>query len=166
MRAITGLLAVSIITLLSSGNAVAADDDRAEILALMDQAFYAVGSGNPDDMRAIQLAEGTSISFRQHPDGKRGELLMRMTTNEGLLADGVDSDNKYAERWTGDPVVMIRGPIAVVWGEYEFRINGDFSHCGVDSADLVKTDDGWKIANWMWTVEKEGCPTDPSAAAE
>jgi hypothetical protein len=166
MRTVSGALAVSIVIILSVGNAAAEDDDRAEILALMDQAFHAVGSGIPDDMRAIQVAEGTSISFRQHPDGNRGELLMRMTTNEELLADDADSDDKYSERWTGNPVVMIRGPIAVVWGEYEFRINGEFSHCGVDSADLVKTDDGWKIANWMWTVEKEGCPTDPSAAAE
>ena len=166
MRARTSLLAVSIAILLSAGNAVAEDDDRAEILALMDQAFYAVGSDNPDDMRAIQLAEGTSISFRQHPNGNPGELLMRMTTNEGLLADDSGSDDKFVERWTGDPTVMIRGPIAIVWGEYEFWINGNFSHCGVDAADLVKTDGDWKIANWMWTVEKSGCPTDPSAAAE
>jgi hypothetical protein len=30
--------------------------------------------------------------------------------------------------------------------------------------DLVNVDGHWKIANWMWTVEKEGCLTDPSAA--
>ena len=36
----------------------------------MERAFDAVASGNPDDMRAIQLAEGTSISFRPHRDGK------------------------------------------------------------------------------------------------
>lgn len=145
---------------------MAEDGDRAEILAFMDRAFYAVGSGDPDDLRAIQLAEGTSISFRQHPDGDPGELLMRMTTNEALLADDADSDDKLVERWTGDPTVMIRGPIAVVWGEYEFWVNGEFSHCGVDAVDLVKVDGAWKIANWMWTVEREGCPTDPSAAAE
>jgi len=61
---------------------------------------------------------------------------------------------------------MIRGPIAVAWGEYEFLINGTFSHCGVDSIDLVKVDGVWKLANWMWTVEKVGCPTDPSAVTD
>ena len=159
-------LAVSIGALSSAANAVAGDDDLEAILELMDQAFYAVGSGNPDDMRAIQLAEGTSISFRQHPEGASGELLMRMNTNEALLMADTGSDEKFVERWTGDPTVMIRGPIAVVWGEYEFWINGVFSHCGVDAADLVNIDGHWKIANWMWTVEKEGCPTDPSAATE
>jgi hypothetical protein len=80
------------------------------------------------------------------------------------LAD--TAEDKLVERWTGDPTVMIRGPIAVVWGEYEFMINGYFSHCGVDSIDLVKVDGDWKIANWMWTVEKKGCPTGPSAVTE
>ena len=157
-------LALSTLVLMSVGNTVADDGDRAAILALMDKAFYAVGSDDPDDMRAIQLAEGTSISFRQHPDGESGELLMRMSTNEALLAD--TTEDKLVERWTGDPTVMIRGPIAVVWGEYEFMINGYFSHCGVDSIDLVKVDGDWKIANWMWTVERKGCPTDPSAVSE
>jgi hypothetical protein len=54
--------------------------------------------------------------------------------------------------------VLIRGPIAVVWGQYEFLIDGEFSHCGVDAADLVKVDGRWKVANFMWTVEKENCP--------
>ena len=157
-------LALSTLMLMWAGNTVADDGDRAAILALMDKAFLAVGSGDPDDMRAIQLAEGTSISFRQHPDGEPGELLMRMSTNEALLAD--TTEDKLVERWTGDPIVMIRGPIAVVWGEYEFLINGSFSHCGVDSIDLVKVDGDWQFANWMWTVEKDGCPTDPSAVTE
>lgn len=30
---------------------------------------------------------------------------------------------------------MIRGPIAVVWGEYEFFVNGQRNHCGVDSVE-------------------------------
>jgi hypothetical protein len=27
---------------------------------------------------------------------------------------------------------------------------------------LAKVDGTWMIANWMWTVEKENCPTDPA----
>lgn len=50
----------------------------------------------------------------------------------------------------------------MIWGEYEFWIDGEFSHCGVDSADLVKTDGEWKVANFMWTVEKTDCPSAPA----
>ena len=31
----------------------------------------------------------------------------------------------------------------------------------VDAVDLVKIDGEWKVANFMWTVEKENCPTGP-----
>lgn len=156
------LVCLSLLTLLLAANANSEDSERVAILALMDQAFDAVSSGDPDDWSAIQLAEGTSLSFRPRPNGSPGELEMRMSTNEALAAGGAGDDREYVERWTGDPMILIRGPIAVVWGEYDFWIDGEFSHCGIDSADVVKVDGIWKIANWMWTVERDNCPTDPS----
>lgn len=155
------LLYLVLLSQLLAANANSADEDRDAVLELMDQAFDAIGSGNPDDQRAIQLAEGTSLSFRDRPGGKPGELEFRIATNEALVSSETDDNQKYMERWTGKPTVMIHGPIAVVWGEYEFWIDGEFSHCGIDSADLVKIAGSWKIANWMWTVEKDHCPTDP-----
>lgn len=143
-------------------NVNAESGDREEILAVMEKAFAAVRSSIADDWRAIQLAEGTTLSFRPDPDGQPDELELRIANNEDFIADLKPDSNEYIERWTGEPIIMIRGPIAVIWGEYEFWINGEFSHCGVDSADLVKISGEWKVANFMWTVEKEDCPTAPS----
>jgi len=158
-----GLTISALVVLWLGAAAASADDqaeDRAAILAVMDQAFAAVASGDPDDWRAIQLAEGTTLSFR--PDGEGGQA-MRIERNEEAI-QREPTDDVYLERWIGEPTVMIRGPIAVVWGEYEFFINGERSHCGVDSVDLVKVDGEWKIANFMWTVEPDGCPEPPPAA--
>lgn len=141
--------------------ALAEPGDREAILAVMDKAFAAVRSNDPDDWRAIQLAEGTTLSFRPGPAGKPDELEMRIANNEAFIADLKPDGHEYMERWTGEPTVLIRGPIAVIWGEYEFWIDGEFSHCGVDSADLVKVEGEWKVANFMWTVEKDNCPTAP-----
>lgn len=143
-------------------NAQAEPDDRQAILALMDQAFAAVRSSIADDWRAIQLGEGTTLSFRPAADGRPEELEMRISNNEDFIADLKPDGHEYLERWTEEPTILIRGPIAVIWGEYEFWTDGEFSHCGVDSADLVKIDGKWKVANFMWTVEKENCPTAPS----
>jgi len=149
----TALAGLWLVSGMASGQEV---DDRAEILALMDKVFAAVASGDPYDWRAIQLAEGTTLSFR--PDGEGGQA-MRIESNEEAIQREPTND-VYLERWIGEPTVLIRGPIAVVWGEYEFFINGERSHCGVDVADVVKMDGEWKIPNFMWTVEPEGCP-DP-----
>jgi hypothetical protein len=155
------LLLLTLLSLPLPGLAGSEADERGEILGLMARAFDAVASRNPDDMRAIQLAEGTSLSFRPQPNGKAGELEMRMSSNEALVASDVDDGRRFLERWTGEPVVMIRGPLATVWGEYEFFIDGKFSHCGIDSVDVARVDGEWKIVNWSWTVEKEHCPTAP-----
>ena len=163
MRIHSGIVLTLLTLILPTRIALAEGDDHEHILTLIEKAFDAVSSGNPDDWRAIQLAEGTSISFRPDPNGKAGELQMRMSTNEALLAGDGQDDRTHMERWTSDPTLLIRSPIAVVWGEYEYWIDGAFSHCGIDAIDLVKLDGQWKIVNWMWTVEEDNCPTDPSA---
>jgi hypothetical protein len=62
----------------------------------------------------------------------------------------------YRERYWS-PEVRIRGGIAVVWAPYEFRIDGETSHCGVDVFDFVKIDGEWRVSNAMWTVEPDAC---------
>lgn len=161
----SGLRLALLVLALTAGSAAAKDDERTAVLAVMQQAFDAVRSQDPEDWRAIQLAEGTTLSFRPHPDGHAGRLAMRIARNDAFIADLSNDGHEYVERWTSEPTVLIRGPIAVVWGEYEFWIDGRFSHCGVDSADLVMIDGAWRIANFMWTVEKDRCPTDPSGPA-
>lgn len=158
-RTIAGLI-VSL-SLSHSIIANAESADREAILAVMEKAFAAVRSSNPDDWRAIQLSEGTTLSFRPGREGRPGDLEFRIANNAEFIKDLEPDGHDYLERWTGEPTILIRGPIAVIWGEYEFWTDGAFSHCGVDSADLVKVNGEWKVANFMWTVERDNCPTAP-----
>jgi hypothetical protein len=67
--------------------------------------------------------------------------------------------SQFIERFTTAPKVSIHGAIANVWGEYEFLRDGKFGHCGVDSFNLLKTNEGWKVATILDTEETSGCPT-------
>jgi Putative lumazine-binding len=67
--------------------------------------------------------------------------------------------SKLVERFTKTPAVSIHATIANVWGEYEFLRDGKFGHCGVDSFNLLKTADGWRVASILDTEETTGCPT-------
>jgi hypothetical protein len=141
--------------------AAAGADDRKDVLELMEHAFDAVATLDPDDWRKIVVPEGRVLSFRPKKDGAPGELEMRSSSQAESL-EGLDGTSQgFLERWTGEPVVMVRGPIASVWGEYEFRVNGEFSHCGVNTLQLAKTDGAWRIVNWTYTVEFHDCPTAP-----
>jgi hypothetical protein len=41
--------------------------------------------------------------------------------------------------------IRMDGPLASVWTPYSFYAGGKYSHCGVNSFQLVRFPDGWKI---------------------
>jgi hypothetical protein len=54
-------------------------------------------------------------------------------------------------------VVKVDGALAIAWTPYEFYYNGQFSHCGVNSFQLVRLKNGWKIQYLIDTRRKQGC---------
>lgn len=53
--------------------------------------------------------------------------------------------------------IKIQTDLAMAWVPYEFYLNDEFSHCGVDIFTLRKKDGAWKIITAAYTVEKDGC---------
>ncbi len=53
--------------------------------------------------------------------------------------------------------ILIDGPLASVWTDYKFYVGEKFSHCGVNSFQLVKGDKGWQIVYIIDTRRKDGC---------
>lgn len=54
--------------------------------------------------------------------------------------------------------IRIDGPLAMVWAPYQFYYKGKFHHCGVNSFQLVKLDDGWKI-QYLIDTRRKDCDT-------
>lgn len=53
--------------------------------------------------------------------------------------------------------IQIDGALACVWAPYSFYYKGKFSHCGVNSFQLVRLVSGWKIQYLIDTRRKENC---------
>jgi len=53
--------------------------------------------------------------------------------------------------------IQVDGPMANAWTPYEFRVNDTFSHCGVNSFQLLKSHGKWKIIYLVETRRKEDC---------
>lgn len=53
--------------------------------------------------------------------------------------------------------IKIDGPMATVWTPYKFYFQGNFSHCGVNSFQLVKLNGVWKIQYIIDTRRRQGC---------
>ena len=54
-------------------------------------------------------------------------------------------------------MVKIDAALASVWTPYKFYFNGKFSHCGVNSFQLVKLNNEWKIQYLIDTRRRAGC---------
>lgn len=53
--------------------------------------------------------------------------------------------------------IRIDGALAIVWAPYQFYYKGKFSHCGVDSFQLIRINGKWKIQYLIDTRRKEDC---------
>jgi predicted YcjX-like family ATPase len=69
---------------------------------------------------------------------------------------GTLAKNAADERITYD-VVRVDGPLATAWTSYKFYLNGQFSHCGVNSFQLVRIRGAWKIQYIIDTRRKQPC---------
>ena len=52
--------------------------------------------------------------------------------------------------------VLVDGDMAHVWGPYRFAVEGQTTHCGINSISLIRTDRSvygeWKVANTSFTM--------------
>jgi uncharacterized protein (TIGR02246 family) len=140
----------------ASAPAAGASEQEA-ILAVVDRFMLAVTTSDAALFAEIRIPDTMNIVERP-ADGGGTRLVKRP------FAPGEVKGN-YRERYW-DPVVHVRGSIAVVWTPYEFWRDGTSSHCGVDVFELAKEDGRWRIGNMMWTVEPDACsalrPADTS----
>ncbi len=134
--------------------------DEAAILGVIDQFMHAVTSGDAAAMTRIRQ-EGTTTTI-ERPDSAGGTVLQLRPFSSSAAAPTSAAPSPppasaVRERYW-DPVVHVRGRLAVVWTPYEFWRDGKTSHCGVDVFELMKQAGAWKIGNVMYTVEPDACP--------
>jgi Putative lumazine-binding len=89
-------------------------------------------------------------------------------TKEGktvVLTDSIDEFAVFVSQLKKDSAderisfetIKIDGPLAIAWTPYQFYHNGMFSHCGVNSFQLVRINGVWKIQYLIDTRRRQGC---------
>ncbi len=91
---------------------------------------------------------------------KTGNLIVENEDPAGFI-DFISKEapGNADERITFD-VVKVDGPLAIAWTPYNFYYKGQFSHCGVNSFQLVRFNGEWKIQYLIDTRRKQGCKTE------
>jgi hypothetical protein len=135
---------------------VSAQGEEEKILQTVRTFFDGMAEADSVKLASVMMPGGVFISVREEGD----EWTTRTQTIDDFLRNvGGWEQHLYERMW--NPKVLRHGHIAVIWTPYDFYIDGEFSHCGKDAFNLIKTDTGWVIASAVYTVERTGCPESP-----
>lgn len=144
------LLTTLIVTYTYSAAQSAEDSVKATINALFE------GMKNAD-ANAIREAFADSAILQTIGRNKEGQTIIR-TDAVSAFAEQISKTVKGAadERITFE-TVKIDGALALAWTPYKFYYEGKFSHCGVNSFQLVRINGKWKIQYLIDTRRRQGC---------
>ncbi len=130
--------------------------ERDEVVATIQKFFDAMAAHDNDTLARLMMPEGRLFSTND----SRAAPAVRVRTHEQFIAELRQNRQKILERiW--NPEVRVQGGIATLWANYDFHLEGKFSHCGIDAFELVKTEQGWKIAGGVFTIERKDCAPSP-----
>lgn len=129
--------------------------DREAVLKTVQAFFDTMSAKDVDGARQILMPQGRfhAMSIR---DGKPDT---RAFSNEEYFSV-LQSEKRTLRERMWNPEVRVHGLIATVWTPYDFWIDGKFSHCGIDAFDLIRTEEGWKIAGGTYTIDSK-CEPSP-----
>jgi hypothetical protein len=135
--------------------------DEIAITHTVQQFFQVLAERDILLAKKILLPEVHIYSIRENGDRS---TLRSMNRADFIQQIGIGTDTLLERIW--EPTIQIDGRIGVFTAPYDFYVNGRFSHCGFDVFNLMKTDEGWKIAGCVYSVIKKDCSPSPLGPPE
>jgi hypothetical protein len=140
--------------LLLSIKTFAQQADQDAVKQTINTMFDAMRKG---DSTLLQSTFAKGIAFQGVANKKDGTTLVTENPDDFIKAVGTPHKGVWDERVTFKDI-KIDGDLASVWAPYKFYLDSQFSHCGVDVFQLMRTKTGWKIIYIVDTRRKDNCP--------
>lgn len=133
---------------------VVAQTAEDSIKTTINTLFRAMKSG---DASLFKNTFSDSAVLQTISRSKEGKTLVKTENVEefAILVGQLKKDS--ADERISFETIKMDGPLAMVWTPYNFYYNGAFSHCGVNSFQLVRFDRAWKIQYLIDTRRRTGC---------
>ena len=136
-----------------SVNAFAQTEEEA-VKAVINQLFEGMKKG---DSALIRLAFSPSATLETVVKNREGLVRIRRESIDSFLVSiARPHTDVYDERITFE-MVKIDDELALAWTPYKFYIGDKFSHCGVNSFQLVKVGGKWAIQYLIDTRRRQNC---------
>ena len=123
-----------------------------QVVGMAEALFRAMRGKDAAAIRAMMLEDARLLAV----DSREQPSAVSWTSMEQFVQRISGGGGELLER-SWDPEVRIDGDLAQLWTAYDFYVDGQFSHCGIDAFHMVRTGDGWKIAQVTYTRRTEDC---------
>jgi Putative lumazine-binding len=133
--------------------AIAQTTPEDSVKTVITQFFTGMKTGDTTAIRAT-FTEG--VIFQTITRTKEGETMIKTESVDAFIKTVAKENGNLDERITFGQV-LVDGALASVWTPYNFFYKGQFAHCGVNSFQLVKINNNWKIQYLIDTRRKKGC---------
>ena len=142
------------LTFAGSSFLVHAQTAEDSVKAVINTLFAGMKSADAGMVKTAFSESAVLQTITRNKDGKMAVVSDKV--DEFALLVGSLKKDSADERIVFESI-KIDGPLAMVWTPYNFFYNGKFSHCGVNSFQLVRFDGAWKIQYLIDTRRKQGC---------
>lgn len=88
---------------------------------------------------------------------KEGSVTVRTESLDNFIASIAKPHTEVYDERISFETIKIDTELASVWTPYQFYIGQKFSHCGVNSFQLIKLNNVWKIQYIIDTRRREEC---------
>lgn len=149
-----GVLAALLTVAVSAPAAVSAQDEDG-VLAAVEQIFEGMRTANPEMVREAFAADARFAVL----NSRDGPTTVGVQGVDGWIRSIGNSEGRWNEQ-IYDLDVRVDGNMASVWAPYTFYMDGAVRHCGINSIELLRDAEGWKVTQLSDTRRMENCP-DP-----
>ncbi len=131
-----------------------AQNDTLAINQVITQLFDGMRSSDSNLVKNVFHTEATLQTVFTNKTGET--KLHEEQISEFVKAVGTPHDGIWNEKIT-QTNIQIDGNLAHAWTTYEFYVDDRFIHCGVNSFQLVKFNNEWKIISIIDTRRTTNC---------
>jgi hypothetical protein len=143
-----------VLTVILSGSIAQGQTAEDSVKAVINNMFTGMKTA---DTILLKSSFSDSMILQTISRNKEGKLIVRNEAlGEFINFIGKELPGNADERITFD-IVKVDGPLAIAWTPYKFYYKGQFSHCGVNSFQMVRFNGEWKIQYIIDTRRKQGC---------
>lgn len=125
------------------------------VKATIQRMFEAMKEADSTKLRSCFADSAIMQTISRNKEGKE---LVRTDGVEGFVKMVGSIPKGMADERIEFDVVKTDGALGIAWTPYRFYRNGVFSHCGVNSFQLVRMNQRWVIQYIIDTRRKDQCP--------